>query len=173
MAPDGPAPVLARTVRRHLAHNARRLGAALLLAVVLGGAVVVLAACGDGSAPAPSARILTPDASPTSGKRGATTAPDATPGATPTATPTTSVTSTPTPTRITDKGIKAGILARIAQEPGLRGFEIRVTVTRKIVYLRGRVRTKAQRTLVEQIALTEPGVKKVVSAIDVDDAAGY
>ena len=41
------------------------------------------------------------------------------------------------------------------------------------VYLRGRVRTKQQRSLVEQIALSEPGVKKVVSAIDVDDAAGY
>ena len=42
-----------------------------------------------------------------------------------------------------------------------------------VVYLRGRVRTKQQRTLIEQIALPQPGVKKVVSAIDVDDAAGY
>lgn len=156
----------------------RRFGATLLLAAILGGGAVVLAACGgDGSAPAPSTRTLTPDASPTTGKRGATTAPTAapsvTPSATPTATPTASATSTPTPTRITDKAIKAGILARIAQEPGLRGFDIRVAVNSKVVYLRGRVRTKAQRTLAEQIALTEPGVKKVVSAIDVDDAAGY
>jgi hypothetical protein len=152
-----------------MAHNVRRLGATLLLAAILGGAA---AACGgDGSAPAPPTRTLTPDASPTTGKRGATTVPSVAPSATPSATPT--VSATPTPIRITDKVIKAGILARIAQEPGLRGFEIRVTVSDKVVYLRGRVRTKAQRTLVEQIALTEPGVKKVVSAIDVDDAAGY
>ena len=152
----------------------RRLVAALLLAATLGGAAATLAACGgDGSAPAPPTRTLTPDASPTTGKRGATTVPSVAPSATPSATPTASATPTPTPTRITDKAIKAGILARIAQEPGLRGFDIRVAVNDKVVYLRGRVRTKAQRTLVEQIALTEPGVKKVVSAIDVDDAAGY
>jgi hypothetical protein len=160
------------TVFHRRSHTFRRLAATLLLAAVAG-ATLALVACGDGSAPAPASRTLTPDASSSFGKRGATTAPSATPTAstTPSATPT--ATPSATPTRITDKSIRAAILARIAQEPGLRGFDIRVKVADGTVYLMGRVRTKDQRSLVEQIALTEPGVKKVVSAVDVDDAAGY
>jgi hypothetical protein len=152
-----------------------RLAAFALLAVPLVVAAGALVACGDGSAPAPATRTLTPDQSPSPGKHGTTTAPSVQPSAsaTPTASSSPSPTASSTPARITDKSIKANILARIAREPGLRGFEIKVVVSGGVVYLRGRVRTTEQRTLVEQIALTEPGVKKVVSAVDVDDAAGY
>ncbi|MCU0314685.1 MAG: BON domain-containing protein [Solirubrobacteraceae bacterium] len=152
-----------------------RLAALALLAALLVVAAGALVACGDGSAPAPATRTLTPGDSPSPGKHGATASPSVQPtaSATPTATTSPSPTASSTPARITDKSIKANILARIAQEPGLRGFEIQVVVSSGVVYLRGRVRTTAQRTLVEQIALSEPGVKKVVSAVDVDDAAGY
>jgi hypothetical protein len=154
----------------------RRLVGATLVSFVLGGATVTLAACGDGSTPAPPMRTLTPSAVEDSGKRDSTASPP--PSASVSPAPSSSATApvatpSPSPTRITDKSIKAGILARISQEPGLQGFDIRIAVNDGIVYLRGRVRTKQQRSLVEQIALSEPGIKKVVSAIDVDDAAGY
>jgi osmotically-inducible protein OsmY len=151
----------------------RRLASAALATVVLFGAALALVACGDSANPAPPKRTLTPSAIETAGKKGATTVPTASPTTTSTAKPTTKPTATPTPTRVTDASIKAAILARLAQEPGLQGFDIRVTVADRVVYLRARVRTKDQRSLIEQIALTEKGVKKVVSAIDVDDAAGY
>lgn len=153
----------------------RRLVGATLVGLVLGGVTVTLAACGDGSTPAPPTRTLTPSADGP-GKKGSTASP--VPSASVSPTPSASATApgttpSPSPTRITDKSIKAGILARIAQEPGLQGFEVRIIVTDGVVHLRARVRTKQQRSLIEQIALSEPGVKKVVSAIDVDDAAGY
>jgi hypothetical protein len=160
------------------AHRSRafsRLVAAIMVTVAFGGALVALAACGDGATPAPPMRTLTPSASEGTGKRDSTTTPTVAPSATPSGTSSAKASPTPSasPSRITDKAIKAGILARIAQEPGLKGFDIRVAVTDGAVYLRGRVRTKAQRRSIEQIALSEPGVTKVVSAIDVDDAAGY
>ena len=145
-----------------------RLVGAVLLTVALGGVMAALAACGDGAAPAPPRRTLTPSTDASPGKKHSSASPSASPSAKP-ETPTPS----PSATKITDRTIKAGILSRIAEEPGLQGFDIRVVVNDGVVYLRGRVRTKQQRTLIEQIALTEPGVKKVVSAIDVDDAAGY
>jgi len=158
----------------HLSPSLRRLAGVALVSVTLGGALVALAACGDGATPAPPTRTLTPSTDPSSGRKHTSESPSPSSGTTASPSPTkTGTTPTPSPTRITDKAIKAGILARMAQEPGLQGFEIRIVVNDGIVYLRGRVRTKQQRTLVEQIALTEAGVKKVVSMIDVDDAAGY
>ena len=150
-------------MRTSRSSRSRRLVGATLVSIVLG--AVALVACGDGSTPAPAPRTLTPSPDESSPRKQRT----ALPSPTATASPTT----TPSPVQTTDKSIKAGILARIAQEPGLQGFEIRVVVDDGVVYLRGRVRTKEQRSLVEQIALTEPGVKKLVSAIRVDDAAGY
>jgi hypothetical protein len=150
----------------------RRIAAALMLAAVTSGALVALGACGDGATPAPPSRTLTPQDTGDSGKHGSTSPPSATPSPLP-STPVPSATPSPGATRITDKSIEAGILARIAEEPGLQGFTIRVTVHDGTVYLAGRVRTKQQRTLAEQIALTQAGVKKVVSSIDVNAADGY
>lgn len=163
-------------MRHRRPRESRGLVAGALLALALTAAVATLSACGDGSNPAPPTRTLTPEATADGGKRGASVTPTVLPSASPTATPTTGTmtpAATATPAKITDKSIKGNILARIAREPGLRGFTIMVTVTDGVVYLRGRVRTKQQRSLAEQIALTEPGVKKVVSAIDVSGAAGY
>lgn len=174
----------ARRAPRRL-HAARRPGERLRLAaaVALAAALVALAgvlvACGDGSAPVPPTRTLTPDQSPGSPGSGSTAAPSEQPASRPSAFASPPAAVSPAPTaspaqaRVSDRSIKANILARIAREAGLRGFDIKVAVSSRAVYLRGRVRTKEQRSLVERIALTEPGVKKVVSAIDVDDAAGY
>jgi hypothetical protein len=156
-------------MKEHPTCDRRRLIAAALLAVTLAAALLTAAACGDGSEATPVTRTLAPVASPSGSKHGAS----ASPSATGTATTAPSATPSPTPTHFTDKAIKREILARIAQTPGLKGFAITVTVTNRVVYLGGRVRTKAQRELAEQTALHVPGVKKVVSAIDVDDAAGY
>jgi hypothetical protein len=162
-------------MRVHPTRDRRRLIAAALLTVTLVVAVLTVAACGDGSEATSVTRTLTPEATKNPGKRGSSASPSVSPSASPSRTATTTPSATPTksPTRITDKTIKANILARISQEPGLQGFEIRVAVGDGNVYLRGRVRTEKQRSLIEKIALSEPGVKKVVSAIDVDDAAGY
>lgn len=156
-------------------HTSRRPVAVALLALTLVLALAIVAGCGDGSNPAPPARTLTPEASATGvapAKHGTST-PSAAPTASPAPTAPATVVPTPTATRTSDRTIKANILARIASEPGLRGFTIQVAVKDGVVYLRGRVRTKQQRSLVEQIALTEPGVTKVVSAIDVTPEAGY
>jgi len=173
LSPAGRAPRHPSAGRR--ARRPGRVTVTVLLAAILMALAGALVACGDGSAPAQPTRTLTPDQSPSARKHGSTTTPTVQPTASssPSATTSPAPTASPTQVRITDKSIKASILARIAQEPGLRGFDIKVTVNDRVVYLRGRVRTKEQRSLVEQIALTEPGVKKVISAIDVDDAAGY
>jgi BON domain len=150
----------------------RKIVAALMLALAAGGVMVALAACGDGATPAPPSRTLSPSPGGDGGKHGATATPSASPSAT-AATPSAPTTPSASPTPITDAGIKAGILARIAQEAGLQGFTFDVTVHDGTVYLSGRVRTKQQRSLAEQIALTQPGVKKVVSSIEVKAGTGY
>lgn len=140
-------------------------------------AVFVLTGCGDEAAnPVPSLETLTPSATPsptesTTGKRH-----DSTASARPVATPSASSSATPSSssaTRPSDKTIQGNILARLAAEAGLRGFSFKVLVSDRTVVIRGRVRTKEQKRLAEQICLTEPGVAKVVSAIDVSGAAGY
>lgn len=148
----------------------RPIAVMLMLVTVTGGALLALGACGDGATPAPPSRTLTPQGD--GGKHGATALPSVTPSPLP-STPAPSATPSPGATRITDQSIEAGILARLAEEPGLQGFTIRVTVRDGTVYLAGRVRTKQQRTLAEQIALTQAGVKKVVSSMDVNAADGY
>ena len=139
--------------------------------VVLGASL--LAACGEEAAtPAPKLETLTPSAQASAGKRHDNTAP-ASPNATPSASASAKSTPSASPAQPSDGTIKRNILAGLASEPGLRGFSFKVYVDDGTVIIRGRVRTKQQKQLAEQICLTERGVKKVVSAIDVSAASGY
>lgn len=74
---------------------------------------------------------------------------------------------------VSDQDIRGGILVRISQEPSLSNIDVKVKVHTGTVILTGRVKTAKQKRLVEHIAVTQPGVKKVVSYIAVDGGAGY
>ncbi|HMK93283.1 MAG TPA: BON domain-containing protein [Thermoleophilia bacterium] len=162
--------------------------ALLVAAAILGAAV--LAGCGDGGNPAPIADTLTPapglstvPASPTgsavaspspTGTSGASTLSPA-PGQTPSGQTSTTIPS-PSPSTsagtITDKSIRADIRRRLAASPVLVGLEFKVFVHKRVVVLAGTVKTKVQKTTAEQIAVTEPGVKKVVSYVTVVPGGG-
>lgn len=64
-------------------------------------------------------------------------------------------------------------MTRLAQSPALVGLDITVTVRKLVVRLFGTVKTKEQRTTAEQIAVTEPGVAKVISYLKVEPGGGY
>jgi hypothetical protein len=74
---------------------------------------------------------------------------------------------------ISDSDIRGGILVRLSQEPTLRGIEFKVRVKNGVVTLQGRVQNNRQKGTAEQIAVSEPGVKKVVSYIRVTGGGGY
>ncbi len=138
---------------------------------------LALASCGDGGGAAPAYDTLTPTPQKSGGKRPDAQASSAGPTAQASASTrpsaTTSPSSTATPKPPSDAAIKRDILARIGSDPGLRGFAFIINVRDGIVTISGRVRTKKQKSLVEQICLTSPGVVKVLSAIEVSGASGY
>lgn len=68
---------------------------------------------------------------------------------------------------ITDESIKHSIVQRLGESPALVGVRIRVSVKDKVVYLMGKVDKAQQKETAEQIAVTEPGIVKVVSFIRV------
>ena len=61
---------------------------------------------------------------------------------------------------------------RLSQDPSLRGIQFEVVVHKGVVDLSGRVKTKKQKHSAEQIAVSEPGVKKVVSLLSVVPGGG-
>jgi len=144
---------------------------AILVLFAAGG---LLGACGDGDKAAITPGTLRPSASGPPPKKGGS--PDSTspsPGAT-------TIAPSPSPSvttggggngggdTITDASIKANILRRIAESPALAGLRIKVSVGKRKVFLQGKVTTAAQKTEVEQIAVTEPGIVKVVSYLIVE-----
>lgn len=156
-----------------------------LTVISIGLSSVALTACGeDVATPATTAATLFPSAAAGSSDRHAD--PSATPsptaadtGVTPSASSGDGAssaspdgTSTAT-TGVTDAGIRGNILVRLSQEPTLRDVEFKVTVRHRVVILEARVKTKKQKTAAEQIAVTEPGVKKVLSYIVVAGGGGY
>lgn len=155
---------------RHLA----RLAPLALVVVLLALTGLSGAACGGNKA-APKIDVLTPSTQAGGGNRDATATPVVNPTASvsPThgVTPSASPSSRPKPPN--DAAIKRNILARLAREPGLRGFEFRVSVSSGTVTIVGRVRTADQKHTAEQICLTEAGVVRVLSAVQVSAAAGY
>jgi len=157
---------------------AMRRGPYLLLAAL---AVLALAAagsaCGDGGRPAAVASTLTPSVvastvpggTPSPGATGSGSAHPATsPGAAATATPRPSV----TPARVTDASIRADLVRRLGASPTLVGLEIEVRVQNRIVYLFGTVKSQHEKAVAERIAVTEPGIVKVVSLLKVVPGGG-
>jgi len=74
--------------------------------------------------------------------------------------------------KITDKSIRGDILVRLSQEPGLRGIEFYVVVNDGEALLAGPVKTEAQKNAAERIAVGVPGVKRVVSYLEITSGAG-
>ena len=62
---------------------------------------------------------------------------------------------------------------RLSQDPSLRGLQFKVRVRDAQVILARRVKTKNQKHPAEQIAVSEPGVKRVLSYIEVSGSGGY
>jgi hypothetical protein len=145
---------------------------AILLAVALLG-LGLLSGCGSGDTPSPPTSTLSPTAAggasgpPGKGGQGGPSATTVSPQAGASTTP--AATATPggggSGATITDESIRANILRRLAESPALTGLRFKVRVTDGEVYLFGKVKTKAQKQTAEQIAVTEPGIKKVVSYV--------
>jgi len=132
-----------------------------------------LAGCGNGDTPAPIGSAITPSpggsastpVSPGATSPGGTPSPDATVTLSPTASP--GGGDGQDGQDVTDRSIKASILARIAQSPVLAGVRTKVEVVDRVVLISGTVKKDEQKTEAEQIAVTEPGIKKVVSYLRV------
>jgi hypothetical protein len=140
------------------------------------------AACGHGGRPAAVASTLTPSpttstipaGSPSPGASpGASAHPTTSPGVVPTSTPATTPTATAAPSaKVTDASIRADLIKRLGASPTLVGLEIQVRVQNRIVYLFGTVKTRREKATAEHIAVTEPGIKKVVSLLSVVPGGG-
>lgn len=72
-----------------------------------------------------------------------------------------------------DKEIRADIIKRLEAAPDLAGLTFGVAVYKGVVTLAGTVETKGQKRTAERIAVTEPGIVKVVSYVRVAQASGY
>lgn len=159
--------------------NDRTGGAAVLLVCTLLLAFgLVLAACGDGGQAASPAATIYPSASGAPASPAPSTlTPSPAEGKTPGASPTPGATATPTPGATpvarSDAAIRAGILEKYARDPALRTLDIRVVVRSGVVYLKGQVPSQKLRQRAERIAVSEPGVRKVVSYLVVTTTQGY
>jgi hypothetical protein len=160
-------------------------GAPSLIAAMLTLAVLTAAgsACGDGGRPAAVASTLAPStaasasavASPSATTNG-TARPTKSPGTAPTSASSAAPTSTPpagaAPAKVTDASIRADVLRRLGASPTLVGLSVGVRVVHRIVYLFGTVESNDQKTAAEHIAVTEPGIKKVVSMLKIVPGGG-
>lgn len=160
-------------------------GAALCALVLLFvTAALLLSACGSSDQPpAISATTLFP--SPSASQTGTGGSGNASPSPSVTASPSPSSTgasgggqssggsSGSSTSKITDKAIRGNILVRLSQEPSLQGLQFKLRVRKGVVILTGRVKTKDQKRTAEQIAVSEAGVKKVLSYIEVTGGGGY
>jgi len=140
----------------------------IVLAIVLAAALTV-GACGSGDKPARIGSTITPSPGGSAGGSPGTASPGTTssPGANVTLSPTASP-GGGDGQDVTDRSIRASILARMAQSPVLTGIRIKVGVAHRVVVLSGTVKKDEQKTEAEQIAVTEPGIKKVVSYLVVE-----
>jgi hypothetical protein len=159
----------------------RTSAAIVLLLTVLGASI---AACGDGRA-AIEPTSLTPTPATSSPavtlapSTGASTSPgvSASPGSSSTPAgsnpPAALPSAGPSPAKVTDAWIKADLLRRLSAAPELVGQRLRVAVKARVVYLIGRVESAKQKRVAEDIAVTEPFIKKVVSYVQVVADNGY
>jgi osmotically-inducible protein OsmY len=69
-----------------------------------------------------------------------------------------------------DANITAGVRSRIAQYPSLEApNSVRVETYDHIVYLYGQVNTELERATADSVALSVPGVARVINSISLDD----
>ena len=146
--------------------------------------VAAVSACGDGGQPAAVASTLAPSAatsggatvaSPgatTNGTAQPTTSPAAAATSTSSAAPTAPSSAGPTPARVTDASIRADIVKRLGASPTLVGLSVGVRVVNRVVYLFGTVKSQAEKTTAEHIAVSEPGILKVVSLLKIVPGGG-
>jgi osmotically-inducible protein OsmY len=73
---------------------------------------------------------------------------------------------------VTDASLRADLIKRLGASPTLVGLEIKVRVAQRIVYLSGTVKSRAEKAAAEHIAVTEPGIAKVVSLLAVVPGGG-
>ena len=77
-----------------------------------------------------------------------------------------------TSAKVTDASIRADLIKRLGASPTLVGLEIQVRVQHRIVYLFGTVKSRREKAAAERIAVTEPGIVKVVSLLSVVPGGG-
>ena len=158
-----------------------RLARAALALATLAALAAAGSACGGGGQPGAVVSTLTPSAVATAAATGTpspgttakgTARPSSGPTAASTATPGSAGSASASPAAITDAGIRADLLRRLGASPTLVGLEIRVRVVHRVVYLSGTVKTKAEKTAAEHIAVTEPDIAKVESLIEIVPGGG-
>jgi len=143
---------------------------ALLVVLSLIMAVAAGACGGKQKSPGGSGPTLHPSATPSTSS-GSPGSPPPSKGPSSTITPTSSASPTGKPP--SDAAIRAGILRRLSQEPSLVGIQFTVNVVHAVVHIFGSVKTQDQLTTAEKIALSEPGIKKVISYLKVRGQTGY
>jgi hypothetical protein len=137
-------------------------------------------ACGDGGRPA-AVSTLAPSTATTAAVTGTPSPGTTTNGAagpssgttvapTSTSSPTTPVSASPN--ALTDASLRADLIKRLGASPTLVGLEIEVRVAHRVVYLSGTVKSRAEKAAAEHIAMTEPGIAKVVSLLEVVPGGG-
>ena len=137
-------------------------------------------ACSDGGQPAAIASTMAPSAVGSSLPAGtpspvATASGSARPATSPStaATSTASASATPTASaKVTDASIRADLTRRLGASPTLVGLEIQVRVAHRVVYLFGTVKSQREKAAAERIAVTEPGIVKVVSLLKIVPGGG-
>ena len=154
---------------------------ALMLVAAVGVLVIgVSAGCssGDRVAITPSTLSPIPSGSGTLGPGGTPASPGASASASPT--PATTISGSPLTGvsdikgQPTDAKIKADIIRRMGLYAQLlHDVHVYVQVQDGVVYLTGKVHNDGQKSQIEWIARTEPGVKKVISRIVVQPNGGY
>jgi osmotically-inducible protein OsmY len=144
-------------------------------------------ACGDGGRPAGVSTLSPSTGSTTTApghpspgtttngaaddlSSGATVAPASTSASASASTPATSV--APSPAAVTDASLRAELIKRLGASPTLVGLEVKVRVVHRVVYLSGTVKSRAEKVAAEHIAVTEPGIAKVVSLLEVVPGGG-
>ena len=159
-----------------------RLARAAVALATLAALAAAGSACGGGR-PAAVVSTLTPSAA-ASAAATATPSPGTTAGGTAkpsgdttvapasTATPGSAGSVSASPAVITDAGIRADLLKRLGSSPTLVGLEIKVRVVHRVVYLFGTVKSKAEKAAAEHIAVTEPGIARVESLIEIVPGGG-
>jgi len=143
------------------------LAPALLVALSLIIAVTAGACGGKGKSPNGSASTLRPSPSTVSGSP----TPPPTKHPSTTITPTSSASATGKP--VSDDAMRADILRRLSAEPTLVGIQFTVRVYNAVVRIYGSVKTQDQLTTAQKIVLSEPGIKKVISYLEVKAQSGY